>query len=66
AQQVVDQYARAGMRLGLRTRPEVARFFDGLELIEPGLVTAPEWYGPEQQRPEPEVSGIYAAVARIP
>jgi len=26
-----------------RRRDEVARFFDGLEMIEPGLVRAPEW-----------------------
>jgi hypothetical protein len=66
AEQVIAQYAKGGIRLGFRTRAEVARFFDGLELVEPGLVTATEWYGPEQERPEPEESGIYAAVARIP
>jgi hypothetical protein len=26
-----------------RRRDEVARFFDGLEMVEPGLVLAPEW-----------------------
>ena len=26
-----------------RRRDEVARFFDGLEMVEPGLVRAPEW-----------------------
>lgn len=26
-----------------RTGPEVARFFDGLDLVDPGLVTAPRW-----------------------
>ncbi|MEU6478607.1 SAM-dependent methyltransferase [Streptomyces sp. NPDC047017] len=62
---VVDEYAKGGIRLGFRTRPEVARFFEGLELIEPGLVTAPEWYR-TSPAPEPEDSGIYAAVARVP
>ncbi|MEV5551123.1 SAM-dependent methyltransferase [Streptomyces sp. NPDC052309] len=66
AEQVIAQYAKGGIRLGFRTRAEVARFFDGLELVAPGLVTATEWYGPEQQPPAPEPSGIYAAVARIP
>jgi SAM-dependent methyltransferase len=27
----------------LRDRPQVVRFFDGLELIEPGIVVVPEW-----------------------
>lgn len=29
--------------LRLRSRDEVSRFFDGLELIGPGLVSGPEW-----------------------
>ncbi|GAA4799167.1 SAM-dependent methyltransferase [Streptomyces ziwulingensis] len=65
ARQVIDQYAKGGIRLGFRTRAEVTRFFDGLELVPPGLVTATEWYGPEQQPPKAEASGIYAAVARV-
>ena len=31
----------------MRSQGEVARFFDGLELIEPGLVQAEDW------RPDP-------------
>jgi S-adenosyl methyltransferase len=26
-----------------RTRAEVARFFDGFELVEPGVVPVPQW-----------------------
>ncbi len=64
AAKVTEEYARAGIRLGFRTRDEVARFFDGLELVDPGLVTAPEWFRGE---PAPaEDSGIYAGVARVP
>ncbi|MEU3979395.1 SAM-dependent methyltransferase [Streptomyces sp. NPDC026672] len=65
ARQVTEEYAKGGIRLGFRTRPEVVRFFDGLELVEPGVVTAPEWYR-ETEAPAPEGSGIYAGVARIP
>lgn len=64
AAQVTAQYAKGGITLGFRTRPEVARFFDGLELIDPGLTTAPEWFK-TTPAPAPEGSGIYAAVARI-
>ena len=34
----------------LRTRDQVARFFTGLDLIEPGLVQVHQW------RPDPEGS----------
>jgi hypothetical protein len=61
----VDDYAEAGIRLRFRTRAEVARFFDGLDIVEPGLVTAPEWYR-ATPAPDAEFSGIYVAVARVP
>ncbi|MCF3964008.1 SAM-dependent methyltransferase [Streptomyces fuscigenes] len=48
-----------------RGRAEVARFFAGLDLVEPGLVAAPLWYK-GTPRPEDETSGAYAGVARIP
>jgi hypothetical protein len=30
-------------KVNLRSHAEVSRFFEGLELVEPGLVRAPEW-----------------------
>ncbi|MFC9636711.1 SAM-dependent methyltransferase [Streptomyces mirabilis] len=65
AEQVTAEYAKGGIRLGFRTRPEVTRFFDGLDLLDPGLVTAPEWFK-TAPAPAPEGSGIYTGVARIP
>ncbi|GAA3118153.1 SAM-dependent methyltransferase [Streptomyces rameus] len=64
AEQVTAEYAKGGIQLGFRTRTEVERFFDGLELVPPGMVTATEWV---TSRPahEPEGSGIYAGVARV-
>ena len=38
----VDDYKPAG-NLRLRRRDDIARFFDGLEFVEPGLVRAPLW-----------------------
>jgi hypothetical protein len=64
AEQVTAEYARGGIRLGFRTRAGVLRFFEGLDLVEPGLVTAPEWFK-ETPAPSPEGSGIYAGVARV-
>ena len=62
--ELAAQYAKGGITLGFRTRPEVARFFDGLDLVAPGLVTATEW-NPPTSEDAPEGSGIYAAVARV-
>ncbi|WP_329459096.1 SAM-dependent methyltransferase [Streptomyces sp. NBC_01497] len=47
-----------------RTLAEIEPFFDGLELVAPGIVPAPRWYQ-DTAAPQDEVSGIYAAVARI-
>jgi hypothetical protein len=48
----------------LRTREEVARFFTGLELVEPGLVMVHQWRpDPTDFAPEGVVSA-HGAVAR--
>jgi len=47
-----DAYRRASSRLCLRTLPEVLRFFDGFELVEPGLTWITEW------RPEPGTAPV--------
>ncbi|MGI5451678.1 SAM-dependent methyltransferase [Streptomyces sp. CA-249302] len=64
AEQVTAEYAKGGIQLAFRTRPEVERFFGGLDLVPPGLVTATEWAVPGPPA-VPEGSGIYAGVARI-
>ncbi|WP_327009683.1 SAM-dependent methyltransferase [Dactylosporangium sp. NBC_01737] len=51
-----------------RSHPEVARFFDGADLLEPGLVSIVEWHPDEHPRPEATAAEAigYAAVARLP
>ncbi len=44
-----------------RTREEFAAFFDGLDLVEPGVVPTVQWR-PEEIVHDPELAGIYAAV----
>ncbi|MCX4553569.1 SAM-dependent methyltransferase [Streptomyces sp. NBC_01387] len=39
----VGVYRNIRNPLVMRSREEVARFFDGFELVEPGLVAMPEW-----------------------
>jgi hypothetical protein len=40
---VVQAYEANGEVMRLRTRAQVERFFDGLELVEPGVVQAHKW-----------------------
>ena len=50
----------------LRTREQVARFFVGLELVDPGLVQVHQWRpDPGDSAPEGTVSA-HGAVARKP
>jgi hypothetical protein len=43
ARRVVHAYQRANAPAWPRRRAEVLRFFDGFDLVEPGLVTKPGW-----------------------
>lgn len=51
------------MKLRFRSRAEVAAFFDGLELVEPGLVRAPEWR-PDQDADLRNPAALWGGVAR--
>ncbi|WP_411079782.1 SAM-dependent methyltransferase [Streptomyces sp. cmx-18-6] len=64
-QQSEDEYQKGGIRLALRSRKEFSRFFEDLDIVEPGLVEAPEWFQ-GTDAPTPEKSGLYVAVARVP
>ncbi|WP_440572252.1 SAM-dependent methyltransferase [Streptomyces sp. KR2] len=60
-----DAYKEGAIPLRMRSRAEVEPFFAGLELAEPGLVTATDWYR-EGPAPVSERSGFYVGVARVP
>ncbi|MFC9927697.1 SAM-dependent methyltransferase [Streptomyces sp. NPDC127190] len=58
-------YRSGGTPVRLRSHAEVLRFFDGLELCEPGVVPATDWH------PEPDMrirvqQPLYGGVARKP
>ncbi|MFD9125195.1 SAM-dependent methyltransferase [Kitasatospora sp. NPDC059571] len=57
-------YRSATAQLSMRTKDEVLRFFDGLELLEPGLVTAPQWRPDRAADPTDAEIGIWAGVGR--
>ncbi|RVU19965.1 SAM-dependent methyltransferase [Streptomyces antnestii] len=65
AESVTDTYKAGRVPLRMRRRAEVERFFDGLELVDPGLVTATHWYK-DSPAPKEELSGFYVGVARVP
>jgi hypothetical protein len=51
----------------MRSRPEIGRFFDGFEMVDPGLVAMPEWRpeSPEQLAQEdPFAYSGFAGVGR--
>ncbi|WP_236655489.1 SAM-dependent methyltransferase [Streptacidiphilus carbonis] len=58
-------YDPAAAGIHLRTRDDIARFFDGLTLLEPGLVTAPRWRPDTAPGPDADRLGIYTGVARL-
>ena len=53
-----------------RTRARILSFFEGLELVDPGLVTAPEWRpdppSPDAADEEPPTDAVVVAVGRKP
>ncbi len=56
----------ASQKIRLRSREQVAALLAGLELVEPGLVTVPEWR-PDEGEPAPApVIPFYGVVARKP
>ncbi|MER5641620.1 SAM-dependent methyltransferase [Kitasatospora sp. NPDC002227] len=59
-------YRSATAQLTMRTREQVLRFFEGMELAEPGLVTAPLWRPDQPEQPTDATTGIWAAVGRKP
>ncbi|MFF3611969.1 SAM-dependent methyltransferase [Streptomyces sp. NPDC002580] len=54
AEGTVDVYKNIRNPLIMRTREEIARFFEGYDMVEPGLVPMPEWRpdtAPEDEDP---------------
>ncbi len=64
-QETEAAYKKGAIPLRMRTRSEVEPFFEGLDLVAPGLVFATEWYR-EEPAPVRERSGFYVGVARVP
>lgn len=65
---LVRAYTQAGVALRLRSRSEVDRFFDGLDLVDPGLVDVSQWKSEHLPAPRPTIEAVscYGGVARVP
>jgi hypothetical protein len=50
-------------KVTMRDRAQVARFFEGLELVEPGLVRVPEWR-PASELEAKRPAGLWGGVGR--
>ncbi len=67
--QLARLYAATTHPLGFRSRTQLARFFDGFELVSPGLVFTPAWRpdgSPSPFTTEPERAAVLAGVGRKP
>jgi O-methyltransferase involved in polyketide biosynthesis len=58
-------YRKASAPMVTRSRAEVEAFFEGLELVEPGLVFTTQWRPVEPVR-DPGLAGLYAGVGYRP
>ena len=64
---VREQYEAHGETLKFRTEAQAARFFDGLDLEEPGIVQIHKWHPDPDAEPIADTDvAMYGAVARKP
>jgi SAM-dependent methyltransferase len=61
--ELLDVYKHASASLTLRTTEQISHFFDGLQLIEPGLTSVALW---RPDDPEAQETGIMGAVGYKP
>ncbi|MFD7921423.1 SAM-dependent methyltransferase [Streptomyces sp. NPDC059740] len=58
-------YNSSTAALKLRTHAEILRFFDGFELVEPGLVQVPFWRPDGEPAHDARAVGYYGGVGRL-
>jgi hypothetical protein len=66
AEEVAGVYRQASAQLHLRTLTDIRRFFDGFELVEPGVVWMSEWRPVPGARSAGRIQSLYAGVGRKP
>ena len=65
---VTEIYRRQGVTMRVRSKDEVARFFTGLELVDPGLEVITRWRpNPAERSDETDAAvSVYGGVAQTP
>ncbi|MCX5240852.1 SAM-dependent methyltransferase [Streptomyces prunicolor] len=66
-ERVVEVYRKGGTTAQVRSRAEFTSFFEGLELVAPGIALAAHWHPePEEQHSQTDEIPLYVGVARKP
>jgi hypothetical protein len=65
---VAAVYRRSGVTMRVRARPDIERFFTGLDLVDPGVRVLPAWRpDPDAGEPPSDVQvAVYGGLARKP
>jgi S-adenosyl methyltransferase len=60
-------YAKAAAPVALRSHQQVSGFFEGFDLVEPGVVQVPLWQPDHESLPPSELAkvAIYGGVGRV-
>ncbi len=64
--EITDTYDQATAPLIMRSRTDIARFFDGFELVDPGVVFLSQWRSTGEFYSEGGTRWAYAGVGRKP
>ncbi len=65
-ERVTDVYRNASAQIHVRPVKDIERFFDGFELIEPGVVWMARWRPDPGTRPAGRPNSLYGGVGRKP
>jgi hypothetical protein len=63
---IQEKYKHASAPMVFRDRAAITRFFDGFELVDPGVVHLTEWRSDEAERAQPGGKWMLAGVGRKP
>jgi len=68
SEEVTARAAVGSAPVWLRSREDIARFFDGLDLLPPGLVSTVQWRAEYETQPRPTAAEVatYCGIGWIP
>jgi hypothetical protein len=64
-EKIIDVYRQGGVTAQARSRQEFAQFFEGLELVQPGVAVATQWHPESEERSIRHVD-LYVGVGQKP